>query len=50
MFIILLVFNIVFGVIFHEFGICSFKITKTNLFEMLSIIPPIFILLGLLDV
>ncbi|MFI3213417.1 MAG: permease [Eubacteriales bacterium] len=49
-FIILFVFNVVFGLIFHEFGISSFEITKSNLFEMLSVIPPIFILLGLLDV
>lgn len=50
MFLILLACNLVFGLIFREFGISSFEITKSNLLEMLSVIPPIFILLGLLDV
>ncbi|NMA25367.1 MAG: permease [Clostridiales bacterium] len=33
-----------------ELGGKSFRITLSNLMEMLSILPPIFILLGLLDV
>lgn len=33
-----------------EMGKSSLEITKNNLVEMLSILPPIFILLGLLDV
>lgn len=33
-----------------EIGMSSFSITKQNLLEMLSVLPPILILLGLLDV
>ncbi len=50
MFLILLVANIVIGLLFPEIGKSSVKITFKNLLEMLSVIPPIFILLGLLDV
>lgn len=50
MFFILLAVNVTLGLIFPEFGISTFEITKSNLLEMLSVIPPIFILLGLLDV
>lgn len=49
-FLILLAVNIALGVAMPEIGRSSATITKNNLLEMLSIIPPIFILLGLLDV
>lgn len=49
-FLVIVALNIVFGIIYPDFGISSFEITKSNLLEMLSVIPPIFILLGLLDV
>lgn len=49
-FLILLAMNIALGVAMPEIGRSSATITKNNLLEMLSIIPPIFILLGLLDV
>lgn len=50
MFILLLIVNITAGIAVPEFGASSIAITKTNLLEMLSVLPPIFILLGLLDV
>ncbi len=50
MFLILLATNLVLGLAFPAFGQSTFAITKSNLIEMLSVIPPIFILLGLLDV
>ncbi len=46
----ILVINIGLGIAMPEIGITSFEITKSNLMEMLSVLPPIFILLGLLDV
>ncbi len=49
-FFAVLVFNIILGLAFPEIGTSSFEITKSNIWEMLSVIPPIFILLGLLDV
>lgn len=50
MFILLLVVNVVAGLIFPTFGASSLEITKGNILEMLSVLPPIFVLLGLLDV
>ncbi len=50
MFLILLGVNIIVGIAMPEIGYTSFQTTKANILEMLSIIPPIFILLGLLDV
>ncbi|MFI3208876.1 MAG: permease [Eubacteriales bacterium] len=50
LFLFVLTFNIVLGCIIPELGASSFEMTKSNLLEMLSVIPPIFILLGLLDV
>jgi len=49
-FLILLAINI--GIVFINpmIGQSSFIITRDNMLEMLSVIPPIFILLGLLDV
>ena len=49
-FIVLLIINIVMLFTAPEFGKKSFSITYDNLLEMLGVIPPIFILLGILDV
>ncbi|NME36439.1 MULTISPECIES: permease [Fusobacterium] len=49
-FIILFIINLSFLFIKPEMGKISFEITYKNLIEMLGIIPPIFILLGPLDV
>jgi uncharacterized membrane protein YraQ (UPF0718 family) len=49
-FIILLFVNLVLLIAFPTLGLKSFSLTGQNLLEMLSIIPPVFILLGLLDV
>ncbi|HQH33557.1 MAG TPA: permease [Petrotogaceae bacterium] len=49
-FLILVILNVVVGAVFPEIGIKSFSLTKQNFVEMISVIPPIFILLGLLDV
>lgn len=48
--LLLMFINITIALIVPEKGIRSFTITKDNLLEMLSFIPPIFVLLGLLDV
>lgn len=49
-FMILLTTNILMALIYPDLGNKSFQITLKNTKEMLAIIPPIFILLGLLDV
>lgn len=49
-FVILLAFNIVMLFVAPEFGKKSLSITYDNLLEMLGVIPPIFVLLGILDV
>lgn len=49
LFLILLAANILIMIFFPTLGIKSVKITWSNLLEMLSVLPPIFILLGLLD-
>lgn len=49
-FLALAAVNIVFVFFFPEAGRESLAITGSNLLEMLSVVPPIFILLGLLDV
>lgn len=49
-FIILALINIALLIVFPDFGRKSLSITWDNTYEMLSVIPPIFILLGLLDV
>lgn len=49
-FLILLAVNIAVGVIWPEIGLKSLDLSKSNLLEMLSVLPPIFVLLGLLDV
>lgn len=50
LFIILLLVNLAFLIFAPELGRLSFATSYKNLLEMLSIIPPIFLLLGLLDV
>lgn len=49
-FLFLALVNTVVGLLVPDIGLKSVMITKQNLIEMLSVIPPIFILLGLLDV
>ena len=49
-FLVLLVINIVVYAMYPSVGQKSINITWSNTLEMLSVIPPIFILLGLLDV
>ena len=49
-FIVLAIINILVIILYPEVGQKSVKLTWKNTLEMLSIIPPIFILLGLLDV
>jgi len=49
-FILIAIINVIMTVVNPTLGIKSLQITKNNAFEMLSILPPIFILLGLLDV
>jgi len=50
LFIGLAVINILLIAVFPDIGLKSVNITWSNTLEMLSVIPPIFILLGLLDV
>jgi uncharacterized membrane protein YraQ (UPF0718 family) len=49
-FLVLLILNLLLLLFFPSVGLKSFNITWQNTLEMLSVIPPIFILLGLLDV
>ena len=49
-FLLLVLASIVIGIIMPDIGKKSLELTKANLLEMLSVIPPIFVLLGLLDV
>lgn len=49
-FLLLLVGNIILLVIKPDLGIKSLNITGSNLLELILILPPIFLLLGLLDV
>lgn len=49
-FLIFLAINLALLFVSPEIGKNSFALTKDNLLEMLSVLPPIFILLGLLDV
>ena len=49
-FLLLAVLDVIMILIWPEMGIKSLTLTKSNLIGMLSVIPPIFILLGLLDV
>jgi len=49
-FLALVIFNIIVYTLYPSVGQTSMDITWSNAIEMLSILPPIFILLGLLDV
>jgi uncharacterized membrane protein YraQ (UPF0718 family) len=49
-FLLLILVNVIIGFIMPGIGLKSISITKQNFMEMISVIPPIFILLGLLDV
>lgn len=49
-FLIMLMINLIILIFDQEKGFYAFEITKNNVIEMLMVIPPIFILLGLLDV
>lgn len=49
-FLVLLLINIGLVVFAPDMGIKSIEITKDSLKDLLSVVPPIFILLGLLDV
>jgi uncharacterized membrane protein YraQ (UPF0718 family) len=49
-FLLLLTINIVVGFALPDIGLKSLDLTKQNVIEMISVIPPIFVLLGLLDV
>ena len=49
-FLLLALANIIIGLIMPGIGLKSLELTRANLLEMMSVIPPIFILLGLLDV
>jgi len=49
-FLLLAVVNIALVIAWPELGMESLDLTRKNLIDMLSVIPPIFILLGLLDV
>ncbi|MFH1880088.1 MAG: permease [Bacillota bacterium] len=50
LFLLLLLANIAIGLALPEIGKMSVELTVQNLLEMLAVIPPIFVLLGLLDV
>ena len=49
-FLLLLAVNVAVGLLLPEIGLRSAKMTLSNFWEMISVIPPIFIMLGLLDV
>ena len=49
-FLLLILINIIVGIALPDIGLKSLSLTMQNFLEMISVIPPIFILLGLLDV
>jgi uncharacterized membrane protein YraQ (UPF0718 family) len=49
-FLLLLLLNLALLFLFPDIGSKSFRLSWSNLLQMLSVLPPIFILLGLLDV
>ncbi len=49
-FLLLAVVNLILLAVSPATGITALGITKDNLLEMLRVVPPIFVLLGLLDV
>jgi uncharacterized membrane protein YraQ (UPF0718 family) len=50
LFILLVLSNIAIGLALPEIGKKSVELTAQNLLDMLAVIPPIFVMLGLLDV
>lgn len=50
MFIMVFILLLILTLINHDLGVKSFSISLSSIKEMLLVIPPIFILLGLLDV
>ena len=50
LFLVMAAVNILLLIFFPQTGLRSLELSWTNLVEMLSVLPPIFILLGLLDV
>jgi uncharacterized membrane protein YraQ (UPF0718 family) len=49
-FLLLILINVVVGLALPDIGLKSLSLTKDNFIEMMLVIPPIFVLLGLLDV
>lgn len=49
-FLLLIIINIVVGIALPDIGLKSLSLAKDNFIEMMLVIPPIFVLLGLLDV
>jgi uncharacterized membrane protein YraQ (UPF0718 family) len=49
-FLLLILINIAVCIFLPDIGLKSLNLTKQNFLEMISVIPPIFILLGLLDI
>ncbi|MEL7655740.1 MAG: permease [Bacillota bacterium] len=49
-FLLLVLINVIIVIFWPEIGLKSLYLTRVNLIDMLSVVPPIFILLGLLDV
>jgi len=49
-FLMLLLANIAIGLALPDIGANTVKLARQNIIEMLLVIPPIFVLLGLLDV
>jgi len=49
-FLLLAAVNLAVVLIWPEIGMKSLELTRVNLIDMLAVIPPIFLLLGLLDV
>ncbi len=49
-FLIFLVINTLVVILYPDIGFNSILVTRNNILEMFSVIPPIFILIGLFDV
>lgn len=50
MFLMLLGCNLILTLVLPDIGLSTFSIALDNVVEMIGVIPPIFVLLGLLDV
>ncbi len=50
LFLLLAAVNLAVGLALPEIGLKSLDLTRRNVLELLSVVPPIFVLLGLLDV